>query len=245
MQPGCAAAAKHDALKYRGHNGHYHPGYTFIPTSVETCGYLGKPLVRYLNTLSEVAAARGPAVTKGSFLAGAHRELSVALIKCQRSVYRGYFNLLARAAGCQVSPGAEVPYEDSRRVFVRRLVARVGRSRLVVGPCVACYLRSGVALALEILFFVPLSIVTKPGCAPYMFAEAQQHSCNVSALRLRSRLGVQQPCRKKALWSLGSASDLALTVSGPSCILQIGLTHVEGERGCLQAGGSLETQSRV
>ena len=78
-----SAAAKRDALKYRGHNGHYHPGYTFIPASVETYGYLGKPLVRYLNTLSEVAAARGPAVAKGSFLAGAHREHSVALIKCQ------------------------------------------------------------------------------------------------------------------------------------------------------------------
>ena len=36
-----------------------------------------------------------------------------------------------------------------------------GRSRLVVGPCIACSLRSGVALALEILFFAPLSIVTK------------------------------------------------------------------------------------
>ena len=80
--------------------------------SAETYGYLGKPLVRYLNTLSGVAAARGPAVTKGSFLAGAHRELSVALIKCQGSVYRGCANLLARAAGCQVSPGAEVPYVD-------------------------------------------------------------------------------------------------------------------------------------
>ena len=45
-------------------------------------GYLGKPLVRYLSTLSEVAAVRGPVVTNGSFLAGAHRELSVALIKC-------------------------------------------------------------------------------------------------------------------------------------------------------------------
>ena len=101
-----SAAAKRDALKYRGHNGHYHPGYTFIPASVETYGFLGKPLVRCLDTLSEVAAARGPAVTKGSFLAGAHRELSVALIKCQGS------NLLARAAGRQVSTGAEVPYED-------------------------------------------------------------------------------------------------------------------------------------
>ena len=107
-----SAAAKRDALKYRGHNGHYHPGYTFIPASVETYGYLGKPLVRYLNTLSGVAAARGPAVTKGSFLAGAHRELSVALIKCQGSVYRGCANLLARAAGRPVLPGAEVPYVD-------------------------------------------------------------------------------------------------------------------------------------
>ena len=76
-----SAAAKRDALKYRGHNGHYHPGYTFIPASVETYGYLRKPLVRCLNTLSDVAAAQRPAVTKGSFLAGAHRELSVALIK--------------------------------------------------------------------------------------------------------------------------------------------------------------------
>ena len=52
-----SAAAKRDALKYQGHNGHYHPGYTVIPASVETYGYLGKPLVRYLNTLSEVATA--------------------------------------------------------------------------------------------------------------------------------------------------------------------------------------------
>ena len=79
---------------------------------METYGYLGTPLVRYLNTLSEVAAARGPAVTKGSFLAGAHPELSVPLIMCQGSVYRGCSNLLARAAGLQVSPGAEVPYVD-------------------------------------------------------------------------------------------------------------------------------------
>ena len=103
-----SAAAKRDALKYRGNNGHHHPGHTFIPASVEAYGYLGKPM----NTLSEVAAARGPAVIKGSFLAGAHRELSVALIKCQGSVYRGCANLLARAAGRQVLPGAEVPYED-------------------------------------------------------------------------------------------------------------------------------------
>ena len=63
-------------------------------------------------TSSEVAATRGPAATKGSFLADTDRELSVALIKCQGSVYRGCANLMARATGRQVSPGAEVPYED-------------------------------------------------------------------------------------------------------------------------------------
>ena len=48
-------------------------------------------------------------------------------------------------------------------MLVRRIVARMGRSCLlpVVGRCIACSLRSGVALALEILSFVPLSIVTK------------------------------------------------------------------------------------
>ena len=52
-----SAAAKRDAVKYRGNNGHHHPGHTFVPASVETYGYLGEPLVRYLNTLTEVAAA--------------------------------------------------------------------------------------------------------------------------------------------------------------------------------------------
>ena len=47
-------------------------------------------------------------------------------------------------------------------MVVGRIVARVGRSRLVVGHCSACSMRSGVALALEILFFEPLSIAMKP-----------------------------------------------------------------------------------
>ena len=44
---------------------------------------------------------------------------------------------------------------------VGHIVARAGSSRLVFGPCILCSLRSGVALAPEILFFAPLSIVTK------------------------------------------------------------------------------------
>ena len=63
----------------------------------------------YLHTLSEVAAAQGPAVTKGSCLAGTHHELSVAFIKCQGSVYRGCFNLLARAVGPRSRQGLRSP----------------------------------------------------------------------------------------------------------------------------------------
>ena len=50
-----SAAAKHDSVQYRGNDGHHHMGHTFIPVSIETYGSLEKPLVRYLNTLSEVA----------------------------------------------------------------------------------------------------------------------------------------------------------------------------------------------
>ena len=70
-------------------------------------------------------------------------------LQFQGSEYRG--NLMTRAAGRQVSPGAEVPYEDCCREVVGHIVARVECSRLVVGPCIACSLRSRVALAPEIL----------------------------------------------------------------------------------------------
>ena len=66
-------------------------------------------------------------MTKGSFIAGAHRELSVLLIKCQGSVYRGCANLLARAAGRQVSPGAEVPYKEWSLVTLLPALGAVGR----------------------------------------------------------------------------------------------------------------------
>ena len=59
------------------------------------------------------------------FLAGAHGELSMASIKCQWPVYFGYANLMARAAGRQVSPGAEVPSEDLRR-GVGHIAVRTG-----------------------------------------------------------------------------------------------------------------------
>ena len=106
-----SAAAKCDVLKYRGNNGHHHPGHNLLAASMEN-RLSGEAFNLLFENFKRGGGARGPAVTKCSFLAGTHRKLSAALIKCQGSVYRGCANLKVRAAGRQVSPGAEVPYED-------------------------------------------------------------------------------------------------------------------------------------
>ena len=79
---------------------------------METYGYLGKPGMHYLRALGDIAANRTEGVTRGSFLASAYRELSVALVCGQGSVYRACANVLARASGGQVLEGAEVPFLD-------------------------------------------------------------------------------------------------------------------------------------
>jgi hypothetical protein len=68
--------------------------------------------MRYLRTLSDVASARSLAVTRGSFLASAHRKLSVALVQSQGYAYRSSALLLAKASGWPVLPGADTPYLD-------------------------------------------------------------------------------------------------------------------------------------
>jgi hypothetical protein len=75
-----ASAALRDRSKYRTHARHLHRGHTSVPASVETYGHLGKPIMRYLRTLSDVASVHSVAVTPGALLASSHRELSVVLV---------------------------------------------------------------------------------------------------------------------------------------------------------------------
>jgi hypothetical protein len=49
-------------------------------------------------------------VTRGSFSASAHRELSVALVQSQGYVYRSCETLLTKASERQVLPGADTPF---------------------------------------------------------------------------------------------------------------------------------------
>jgi hypothetical protein len=103
------AAALRDRHKYRAHAGHLHPGHTVVPASVETYRHLRRPIIQYLRTLSDIASGRSLAVhvTRGSFLASAHRELSVALVQSQGYVYRCSALLLAKASVRQVLPGSD------------------------------------------------------------------------------------------------------------------------------------------
>jgi hypothetical protein len=58
-----------------------------------------------------VSTATG-GVSRGSFLASAYRELSVALVCSQGFVYRASANLLAKASGRPVLEGSDVPFLD-------------------------------------------------------------------------------------------------------------------------------------
>jgi hypothetical protein len=89
-----------------------HPGQSFVPASIETYGHIGRPIMRYLRTISDFASARSLAVTRGPFPASAYRELSVALVKSQGSVHRSCALLLAKASGPLVLPEADTPYLD-------------------------------------------------------------------------------------------------------------------------------------
>jgi hypothetical protein len=106
------APALRDRSKYRRHAGHPLPGHTFVLASVETYGHLGKPIMCYLGTMSDIVSARSLAVTRGSFLASAHRELSVALVQSQGYVDRFCVLLLAKASGRRLLPGADTPFFD-------------------------------------------------------------------------------------------------------------------------------------
>jgi hypothetical protein len=68
--------------------------------------------MQYLLTVSDVASASSFAVTRGSFLASAHREQSVAFVQSQGYVNRPCALLVAKASGLPVLPEADTPYLD-------------------------------------------------------------------------------------------------------------------------------------
>jgi hypothetical protein len=68
-KPACMLLKHAASNRLWGDAGHLHPGHTFVLASVKTYGHLGRPIMPYLCTLSDVASARSLAVTRESFLA--------------------------------------------------------------------------------------------------------------------------------------------------------------------------------
>jgi hypothetical protein len=71
--------------------------------------HLGKPAFRQICTMSDIASARSLAVTRGSFLASARRELSVALVKSQGYVHRSCALFSPRLWGGRCCLGRTLP----------------------------------------------------------------------------------------------------------------------------------------
>jgi hypothetical protein len=83
-----------------------------VLASVETYGHLGKPIMRYIRTVSDLASSHSLAVIGGFFLAIAHREMIEALVQSQGYVYHACALLLNKAAERQVLPEADTPLHD-------------------------------------------------------------------------------------------------------------------------------------
>jgi hypothetical protein len=78
---------------------------------MESYGRLGRPAMRLLQTLAAAAASSatsGSDATTSSFVAGALRELGVALVKGNEVVYREALHVYATACGPAARIGATV-----------------------------------------------------------------------------------------------------------------------------------------
>ena len=84
-------------------------GYDFTPLVVESCGRLCSATHKLLNLLGRQASDNGR-VTKGAWVEGALRRLSVALCKRHDFLFRANLHAICRTAGKHPTRGATVPH---------------------------------------------------------------------------------------------------------------------------------------
>ena len=64
-----------------------HAAFRFVPFAVETCGYMGKEAVKFVNRLGDIAAESGR-IPKGAFVRWAMQLLSVTVQRGNAEMYR-------------------------------------------------------------------------------------------------------------------------------------------------------------
>ena len=87
-----------------------HAAFRFVPFAVETCGYMGKEAVKFVNRLGDIAAESGR-IPKGAFLRWAMQLLSVTVQRGNAEMYRRPRSglVISREQGLRYDAGFAVP----------------------------------------------------------------------------------------------------------------------------------------
>ena len=85
-----------------------HAAFRFVPLAVETCGYMGKEAVKFVNPLGDIAAESGR-IPKGAFVSWATQLLSVAVQRGNAEMYRRSGLVISRDQGLRYDAGFAVP----------------------------------------------------------------------------------------------------------------------------------------
>ena len=85
-----------------------HAAFRFVPFAVETCGYMGKGAVRFVNRLGVIAAESGR-IPKGAFVRWAMQLLAVMVQRGNAEMYRRSWLVISREQGWCYDAGLAVP----------------------------------------------------------------------------------------------------------------------------------------
>ena len=75
-----------------------HAAFRFVPFAVETCGYMGKEAVKFVNRLGDIAAESGR-IPKGAFVRWTMQLLSVTVQRGNAEMYRRSGLVISREQG--------------------------------------------------------------------------------------------------------------------------------------------------
>ena len=89
-----------------------HVQFDFVPFAVESCGYMGKAALQFVDRLAGIAAESGR-ISKAAFTRWALQVLSVTLQKGNAEMYRRFGVVIAREEGVRFDTGYDVPVLQS------------------------------------------------------------------------------------------------------------------------------------
>ena len=82
--------------------------FRFVPVAVETCGYMGKEAVRFVDRLGDIAAGSGR-ITKGAFVLWGMHLLSVTVQRGNAEMYRRSGLVILYEHGLHYDAGFALP----------------------------------------------------------------------------------------------------------------------------------------